>query len=138
MGKYRFAVFINAGDHIAIHDELIYAAQEIAVERHAVRIGRILFRSFRAVRLRHAHGKQQFGSGFRIFFAHQRRGGFQPRRMIFIHRKYGEQFYIGAADRIQIIAIRRFGKAEGRKQAQNRQHDRKKFPVHNEPPELNL
>ena len=72
------ALLVKAGDRVAVHYELLNAAEEIAVEGHAVGIGSVLLGGFSTVRLRHAHREQHVSCGFRVLLAYQRRGRFDP------------------------------------------------------------
>ena len=76
---------------IGAEDDVLWdAAKKIAVERHAVRVRRVCFRSFRAVRLRHAHSQQHIRCGLCVLSAYYRRGGIDPDTPILGFRQFWE------------------------------------------------
>ena len=103
MGENFLALRVQTGDLVAVHHELRNPAQEIAVEGHAVRIGRIFFGSVCAVDLCRAHPEQLVRGGVRIVLAHQRRGGIMPDAPVIRLRQLREQLHIRPADGRQVV-----------------------------------
>ena len=111
MGEDLIALRVQTGNGVAVHDEAVHAAAEIAVERHALGVCRILFGSLRAVGLCHAHGKQRIRRGLGVLRADERRRGIDPQVAVLRLGQLREQLLIGPADGRQIVAglLRRSG-----------------------------
>ena len=125
------SVRVHAGDGVAFDGHLGHAAQEIAIELHAIGIVGVLGDGFFAIEGAHAHIQQHGDGVLGVLFSHQRGDDAEPGIMILFLGKFREKFHIGAGNLGEEVRVCGFGGAGGAEDEQgDRAEDQRKKLFH--------
>ena len=140
MTEHFVARFVHAVDGVAVNGDLLDAAEVVAVELHALRVGFVGRDGFLAVQRAHTDAQQICDDVLSRVFADDRRYRVQPGLMILVLGKLREQLDIGSAGQLaQELILRGLGCADGqeREQAHEAEDDGKQF-LHGNPSSVRL